>query len=139
MRLNRFAGALVAVVLLAPAAFAAEDITGKWAGSFIITVDGAEPDDDAAHLVATQKGQELTGTVGPTAERQWPILKGKVVTARVDGKDVTKVTFDVVTEDGGGPLVHFDLELIAGRLKGKAKGELNGRQLSAVADMERVK
>ena len=136
MRLNRFASALVAVVLVAPAAFAAEDLTGKWGGSFVITMDGNPPQDDVVHMVATQKGTELTGTVGPNADKQVAIAAGKVVTTKEAGKEVTKVTFHAVVE---GAEIHFDLALIDGHLKGKAKAERDGRTLSAVLDMTRVK
>ena len=140
MKLNRLASVLVAIVLLAPAAFAAEDLTGKWAGSFIITMDGGDPRDDSAHMVVTKHaGAEFTGTVGPNADMQWPILKAKVDTVKADGKEVTKLSFDVQAEGGQGPLLHFELELVAGHLKGKAKAEQDGRTMSAVVDLTRLK
>jgi hypothetical protein len=51
----------------------------------------------------------LTGTVGPNAERQWPIQKGAV--------DGTKVTFAVQQPDG--PLRTFTLTLAKDRLQGE--------------------
>ena len=140
MKLNRFASALVAVVLLAPAVFAAEDLTGKWSGAFIITMDGGDPRDDVAHMVvAKHAGAELTGSVGPNPDQQWPILKAKVDVVKADGKEVTKLSFDVQAEGGAGPLIHFDLELVAGHLKGKAGAEADGRKMSAVVDLTRIK
>jgi len=136
MKLNRFASALVAVVLVAPAVFAAEDLTGKWSGSFVITMDSNPPQDKLIHMVATHKGAELTGTVGPDPDQQVAIVEGKVVTAKEAGKDVTKVTFHAIAE--GAP-IHFDLALIDGHLKGKAKAENDGHTMSVVVDMTRVK
>ena len=136
MKLNRFASALVAVVLVAPAAFAAEDLTGKWGGSFVITQDGNPPQDDVVHMVATQKGTELTGTIGPNPDKQMAIAEGKIATTKEAGKEITKVTFHTVVE---GAAVHFDLALIDGHLKGKAKAELDGHTMSVVIDMTRVK
>jgi hypothetical protein len=140
MKLNRFASVLVAVVLSAPAVFAAEDLTGKWSGSFVITMDGGDPREDVAHLVVTKHaGTEFTGSVGPNPDQQWPILKAKVDTVKAEGKEVTKLSFDVQAEGGAGPMIHFELELVAGHLKGKAGAEADGRTMSALVDLTRVK
>ena len=112
-------------LLLASAVLAADDLTGKWAGSFIISVDG-QTKDDVAYMVLTQKGTELTGTVGPNADQQWPILKGKV--------EGSKVTFEVQSD---GPLVKFDLTLADGHLKGEAKAEHDGQTMKAAVDVQR--
>ena len=133
---NRFASALIAVVLVAPAVFAAEDLTGKWGGSFVITMDSNPPRDEVVHMVATHKSTDLTGTIGPSPEQQMEILKGKVVTTKEAGKEVTKATFEVLAE---GATIHFDLALIDGHLKGKAKGEHDGHTMSVAVDMTRVK
>lgn len=37
---------------------------------------GEETKDDSAYLVLKQTGNEITGTAGPNAERQMPIVKG---------------------------------------------------------------
>ena len=129
MKLNRLASVLVAIVLLAPAVFAAEDLTGKWSGTFVITMNGGEPRDDSAHMVVTKHaGAEFTGTVGPNVDQQWPILKPKVDIVKADGKEVTKLSFDVQADGGQGPTLHFELELVAGHLKGKASAEHEGTQ-----------
>ena len=113
------------VLLLATALLAADELTGKWAGSFIITLDG-ETKDDVVYMVLKQSGAELTGTVGPNADQQWQILKGKV--------EGTKVTFEVQSD---GPLVKFDLTLADGHLKGEAKAEHEGRSMKAAVDLQR--
>jgi hypothetical protein len=137
MKLNRFASALVAVVLVVPAVFAAEDLTGKWAGSFVISMDGNPGKEDVVHMVvATHKGADLTGTIGPNPNEQMEIVNGKVVTTKEAGKEVTKVTFQAVAD---GESIHFDLALIEGRLKGKAKAEHDGHTMSVVVDMTRLK
>ncbi len=112
-------------LLLASAVLAADDLTGKWAGSFNITIDG-QTKDDTAYMVLKQTGTELTGTVGPSAEKQWPILKGKI--------EGNKVTFDVQSD---GPLVKFDLALADGHLKGEAKAEHEGQTMKAAVDVQR--
>jgi hypothetical protein len=103
------------------------DLTGKWNGSFIMTVDGQQ-NDDVAFMTLTQKGDVITGTAGPSLDEQWPIANGKI--------DGGKITFDVHAQ---GPLIHFTLALVDGRLKGEAQGEMEGRKLSAVVDLGRSK
>src|SRR5262245_13516128 len=106
-------------LLLAATLLAAEGLTGKWSGSFIINMDG-QTENDVAYMVLTQKGTELTGTVGPNADKQWEILKGKV--------EGDKITFEVQAD---GPLVKFELTLADGHLKGEAKAEFEGKSMKA--------
>ena len=77
----------------------------------------------------TQKGEALTGTVGPSAERQWPIEKGTV--------DGTKIKFAVQQPDG--PYRTFTLALVKGRLQGEMLAEMNGQSFTAKVDVERGK
>ncbi|HXT71975.1 MAG TPA: hypothetical protein VN700_19630 [Vicinamibacterales bacterium] len=116
---------LLALLAVAPVLQAQTDLTGTWSGPFVMTVDG-DTHDDTALMVLTQKGAELTGTAGPTAEQQWPILKGKVEGAAAE--------FDVQSD---GPLVHFALKLVDGHLKGDAKAEMDGRKMSATVNLQR--
>jgi len=113
------------VLLFSLNTIAAEDLTGKWAGSFIMTLDG-ETRDDVAYMELKQNGTELTGTAGPNVDKQWNIQKGKV--------EGNKVTFEVQTEE---PLIQFELELVNGHLKGNAKAAHDGKTMSAVLDLER--
>ena len=78
-----------------------------------------------------QKGEEVTGTVGETADRQLPIANGKITTV----KGVTNVTFDVTPPSG--IVLKLDLTVVEGELKGKARRELNGEKQEAVVDFER--
>lgn len=137
MKLSRFGSALVAVVLLTPALFAAEDLTGKWTGAFVTSMNGGEPKDDVAYMVIKHAGAELTGTAGPSVDQQWPIVSGKVTVATVAGKESTKISFDVQLANG--PLLHFDLELVDGHLKGNAKAEQDGMMMTAKVDVTRSK
>ena len=139
MSVNRLARVLVLLLLLSPTLFAAEDFTGKWGGTFVIPIDGGAPQDDTVHMVVTKQATaELTGTIGPDADRQMPIAKSKIATVKEAGKDVTKITFEVDTPGDAGT-VQFSLTLVAGHLKGSAKAENNGQKMTAVIDMERLK
>lgn len=124
--MSKFARVLVAVLLFSPMLIGAEDLTGTWAGTFVVSMDGGEPRPDSAHMVLKQTGTALTGTAGPNVDQQWPIVKGTVEGA--------KATFDV---EGDGPLMHFELTLVEGHLKGQGKAEQDGRTMSAILDLQR--
>ena len=66
------------LLMLAMAAMTwAADVTGTWSGPMEMTRNG-ETRSDSAHLILKQTGGEVTGTVGPTAEKQTQITKGTV-------------------------------------------------------------
>lgn len=138
MTLRRAAHVLILLLVFAPALIAADDLTGKWTGTFITSMDGGPARNDRAHLVAKQDGADLTGTIGPSPDEQYTIMKGKVATTKEDGKDVTKATFDIVA-GGDGPLAHFTLTLVEGHLKGEAKAEQDGHTMTAQLDLTRIK
>ena len=104
-----------------------QDLTGKWDGTFIATVNGQQ-EEDVVFMTLTQKGAVLTGTVGPSLDRQWAIIGGKV--------EGTKVTFDTQSD---GPFVKFTLTLVDGRLKGDAVAEMDGQKMTAKVDVGRSK
>jgi hypothetical protein len=95
---------------------AAASFTGKWEGAFKMQrPDGTEGDPKPTVFNLTQTGKALAGTAGPPTD-QWKIEKG-VVTAG-------KATFDV--QQPGGPLFHFTLTIVKGRLQGEMAGEVDG-------------
>lgn len=110
----------------APAPAKAADLTGNWYGTFIISVNGEQVDEDEAYMTLTQKGAELTGTAGPNENQQWPLQNGKV--------DGAKVTFDVMAD---GPTLKFVLTLVDGRLKGDASASMDGQSMTAKVDIGR--
>ena len=115
-------------LFLAPALMAADDLTGKWSGSFVITLSDGDKKDSTAFMDIKQKGAEITGTAGENPNKQWAIQKGKV--------EGNKVTFEVQTDE---PLVKFELTLVDGHLKGEAKAEHEGKSMKAVVDLQRQK
>jgi hypothetical protein len=139
MTKSQIARLAVLLLLLSPSAFAsAEDLSGKWSGTFVVTMGDQPAHDDTAYMIATQKGADLTGTIGPNENEQFPILKGKIATVKEAGKDVTKVSFDV-QPDNGPDTAHVELAIVDGHLKGKLTAEANGQKVSAVLDLTRVK
>ena len=132
--LKKLTLALVAATLAMPMVRAAEDLSGKWSGKFIITIEG-QTRDDVAYAVLKHTGAEFGGTIGPDAGEQWPISKAKVT----DTKDGVTMTFEVVHPSGDGT-AQFELALVKGHLQGKAKMSGNGGQsMTADIDLERVK
>jgi hypothetical protein len=104
-------------------------LTGKWTGTMTRTApDGTTQSIDFMFQL-TQKGKVLTGTVGPNAERQWPLEKGTVAG--------NKVSFQVQQPDG--PMRTFTLTLVKGRLQGDMLAELKGQSFTAKVDAGRAK
>ena len=123
-----FAALSLVLLTFAPAQTAAS-FTGKWTGSFA----PMRPDGSTAHegieLNLTQKGNEITGTAGPNAERQWALSKGVVAG--------DKLSFVVQVPDG--PTITFALTLTKDRLVGEAKGNDDGQEMTAKIDAGRAK
>ena len=132
---RRYLLALFAVVLIASSAASAlqtpVNLTGTWNG---FMMDANDPNDrDAAVLILKQTGEELTGSGGPNAERQFPIQKGGKVTTTKDG---TSAKFAVASDEF---TIHFDVRLVKGRLVGDLKAEKGTEQRVGKADFERAK
>jgi hypothetical protein len=117
---------LIGLVLLVVPVLAAEDFTGKWSGAFVTTGQDGSTKDETILLDLRHKGTELTGTAGPSAEKQWPLSKGTV--------DGNKLSFEVQSD---GPLVKFALTFADGHLKGDAAAEFEGQKMSAKVDAQR--
>jgi hypothetical protein len=111
--------AAMAVLLLTmvPAQAQKTDLTGKWSGTMTRTAPDGQSQTINLMGDLTQKGKVLTGTVGPNADRQWPIEKGGVV-------EGTKVKFRVQQPEG--PMRTFTLELVKDRLQGEMLAEPPG-------------
>jgi hypothetical protein len=126
--MKKLVGVVSFVLLLAPVLLAADDLTGKWSGSLVVTSPGGETKDEMAFMSLKQNGTEITGTAGERPDKQWPIQKGKV--------DGNKITFEVQTDE---PLIKFELTLVDGHLKGEAKAEREGKSKKAAVDLQRQK
>jgi hypothetical protein len=120
----------IALALMIPAGVAAQakDLTGNWNATFTLTAPDGRTQSINFTFHFTQKGKVLTGTAGPTPERQWKVEKGVVEGA--------KVTF-VVQQPDGGPLRTFNLTHAKDRLTGKQQLQApDGRkaEVDVVAD-----
>ena len=118
--------------MFAPAAISAQaaaSLTGNWNATFTRTAPTGETQSITFTFHFTQKGKELTGTIGPEPARQWKVEKGIV--------DGTKVTFQVQQPDG--PLRSFTLTHAKGRLQGAQKLEFTGQTADVTVEAERAK
>lgn len=117
---------LLACVLLLAGMALADDVTGKWSGSF--TPEGR--DTENAILVLKQNGSEITGTAGPDENQQWTISKGKI--------EGNKVTAEVPSPDG--PVYKLSMVLEGEHLKGDVSATSpDGGNMTGKIDLTRVK
>jgi hypothetical protein len=103
------------------------DLTGTWAGSFDMTNSAGETHNDVVHMELKQVGNTVSGTVGPSADRQWKIINGKI-----DGKTITWE----VNPDANAS-VKFKLTLDGDRLHGDAAMERGDEKRSVKVDVKR--
>jgi hypothetical protein len=115
------------LAVLACAAVADVDVTGKWSGSFNMTGPDGDKEGTAV-LILKQSGTEITGTVGPSEDEQFTIQKGKI--------DGDKITLEA---DHNGHTMKIDLVLADNRITGEAQMEAEGQTLKAKIDVSRAK
>jgi hypothetical protein len=125
-----------ALALAAAAAFlfcgsvltaSATDVTGKWSGSVIAKTPDGETNEETAWMQLVQTGDLVTGTAGPSPDKQGPIKDGKITGDQVD--------FKVGVEDAVA-VVH--LQLVGERLQGQAVIETPDGKVTANIDVKRV-
>jgi hypothetical protein len=110
-------------------ALSAAELTGKWSGSFDITFPNGESRADTAYLDLRELEGAVTGTAGPSSEKQWSVRNGKL-----DGQ---KLTFEVLTDDGLQMAFEltFDGEVIQGMCHATSK---DGEKVSAKVNLKRI-
>lgn len=127
--MKRLAAIALLVCVFAPVLAAQTTLTGDWNATFTRTAPDGRTQSITFTFHFTQKGKELTGTIGPSAERQWKIEKGVV--------DGDKVTFQAQQPDG--PLRSFALTLVKDRLEGTQTLEFQGQTAEVSVVAERAK
>ncbi len=113
--------------LLFAASALAADVTGTWSGT--ITVSGGNGDEGRgvpAYAQLTQKGSELTGSVGQDENETYPIRNGTV--------DGAEVRFEVAP---GNAVMKFVLHVNGDEMKGTVSREDNGETTNATIVMKR--
>lgn len=104
---------------------ATPDISGKWSGSFRVTTPSGETEDDTSTCVLKQEGNKITGTGGPSDDKQWPITKGTI--------DGDNIYIEVTADDG--PVWKVTLKFADGHLKGEAWAEVEGKKVGGPMDL----
>jgi hypothetical protein len=123
--------ALFVCVLIASAAslaLADGNVSGKWQGSFNTIDENGDIKESTALFVFKQAGGEITGTVGPTEEEQFPIQKG-----RIEGDKIT------LEADNNGQILKFNLVLSGDKIIGEAQMSREGQTRRAKIEVTRTK
>jgi hypothetical protein len=115
-------------VALASVAMADVDVTGKWSGSFNLTGPNGETKEATALFVLKQTGTDITGTVGPNEDEQFPVRKGKI--------EGDKITLEA---DNEGQTIKLDLKFANGRITGEVQMSRDGQSMTAKVDVGRAK
>ena len=129
--MKKLAIAALIVAVLAPALAAqAPSFTGKWEGQLTrVNPDGTTAPGSGTVFNFTQKGKELTGTGGPTAENQMKIEKGVV--------NGNKATFEVTQPNG--VLHKFTITLAKDKITGDIVSTLNGETRNGKVEATKTK
>jgi hypothetical protein len=106
------------------------DVTGKWSGSFDITVDG-EAKADTAVLNLKQAGDKITGTAGPNEEKQMTIRAGSI--------EGNTITLEVEPDEDDHPVIHLTLVVDGDHMTGSAKADSQEHKMTAKLDLKREK
>jgi hypothetical protein len=115
--------------LLLSAAGLLADVSGNWSGSFDITGPDGQTKADTAFLKLKQDGGKITGTAGPSEDKQFDIKTGAI--------EGDKITMEVVMDDGG--VLKFDLTLDGDHIKGTVNGQMGDEKMTAKLDVTRQK
>jgi len=102
---------LTLVILLAPLAARAADVSGKWSGSMDMKGPDGQPQSMAVTAEFKQDGKAVTGTAGREGDDQLTVQKGTI--------DGDALTFEVEAPDG---VYSVSLKVVGDH---QLKGEVN--------------
>jgi len=121
----------VSLCLLASVLFAASaTISGKWGGTAQVKLPSGESRSYTLELQMTQKGPDVSGTIGTGEGDGVEIQKGKF--------EGTRLSFEVTPPEAGSP-VKFELDLNGDRLEGQLKGEVEGGAITGKIALTRAR
>jgi hypothetical protein len=109
------------------------DVTGKWSGTIQIKNGQGDSKTETAYMVLKQEGTALTGSGGPSEERQMPMRNGKV--------EGSKLTFEIAIGESGDRVMRFTLTASDDQIDGNvtAPSKESGTPETAVISLKRVK
>lgn len=112
---------LILLLLLAPVAFAAADVSGKWTGTMDLKLPDGSVNSAPVSAELKQTGTMVTGTAGVAGQDQYTLEKGTI--------DGNQLTFEVHAADG---LYAVKITIVSDtQLKGEVAFTLNGVQATA--------
>ncbi|MDQ2948986.1 MAG: hypothetical protein M3Y27_24100 [Acidobacteriota bacterium] len=117
---------VLGLILMAACSLAGTDLSGKWTGTYDVSVSDGDTMKGRVFMTLTQNGSEVSGKIGPDEQQQSPIAKGKI--------DGDRITFESQTE---GPLMRFDLRLVDDHIRGEAVGDLQDTKIRAKVELAR--
>ena len=117
---------VLGLILMAACSLAGTDLSGKWTGTYDVSVSDGDTMKGRVFMTLTQNGSDVSGTIGPDEQQQSPIAKGKI--------DGDRITFESQTE---GPLMRFDLRLVDDHIRGEAVGDLQDTKIRAKINLAR--
>lgn len=118
---------LCAAAVMLTGTVSAADLSGKWSGTVTAKTPDGETNNETAWVALTQSGSALTGTAGPSEDKQSPITEGKV--------NGDQVEFKVQVEDN---VAIVKLTLVGDTLKGQAVIETQDGKVTAELNLKRV-
>ncbi len=116
---------LVSVLLTAGAT-----ISGKWGGNADVKLPSGESRSYPLELQVTQKGAEVSGTIGTGEGDGMEIQNGKF--------EGSRLSFEVTPPEAGSS-VKFELDLNGDRLDGQLRGEADGGAVTGKIALTRAK
>ena len=105
----------------------AADVTGKWSGTVVMKMPDGQTQAQPAWMSLKQANGALTGTAGPSADRQSEIKDGKV--------DGDRLEFKITVEDA---MVMIKLRTEGDGLKGDAIIDTPDGKMTGALDLKRV-
>ena len=120
--------ALCTVALLADGTMA--DPTGKWSGSFSVSLPDGTESNETIFMDLAQKGTVVTGRVGPSASQNSSIQNGQV--------QGNRVTFEVTQSGPKAPKMTFELAITDDKLMGTATADGQGHKMIAKVEARRA-
>ena len=106
------------------------DVTGKWSGTIQIKDAQGDQKTESAYLILKQEGTAVSGSGGPSEEKQHPIGNGKV--------EGSKLSFEISM--GEGRVMRFDLTTAGDQIDGDVTAPAkDGAAETAKLSVKRIK
>jgi hypothetical protein len=103
-----------------------QDVSGKWSGTFDITGPDGDVQHSTAFVILKQDGNVVTGSAGPSEDKQSQIQEGKI--------SGTEIDFFMM----GQTRMVFHVRVEGDHIRGDASTETDDGKMTAKIDVTRV-